>query len=135
MNHQMGRIVFGIGVGLLVAWWSYQWITDPSGRNERQLQVSVVEAARDHILAVIGVDSLELVDPVRTDRKVGKVYVYREGDGWSVSGYYRRDEDDRWHPYLMSLDRDLEMQTVKIQETTAELLERAANDPSLEISP
>jgi len=42
------------------------------------------------------------------------VYVYPEPPGWAVSGYYRRDETDRWHPYLVTLREDLELERVKL---------------------
>jgi len=127
--------VFAIGVGLIVASFSYQWITNPEGREERALQVNVVETAREALKAVIGSASLEIVDPVSPNRKVGKVYVYPEGDAWSVSGYYRRSDGERWHPFLMSLDAELELVSLKVQDSDAELLERARKDPSLEVSP
>lgn len=127
--------MFAIGVGLIVASFSYQWITNPEGREERALQVNVVETAREALKAVIGSASLEIVDPVSPNRKVGKVYVYPEGDAWSVSGYYRRSDGERWHPFLMSLDAELELVSLKVQDSDAELLERARKDPSLEVSP
>jgi hypothetical protein len=135
MNHRIGRAVFAIGVGLIVASFSYQWITNPEGREERALQVNVVETAREALKAVIGSASLEIVDPVSPNRKVGKAYVYPEGDAWSVSGYYRRSDGERWHPFLMSLDTQLELVSLKVQDSDAELLERARKDPSLEVSP
>lgn len=127
--------MFAIGVGLIVASLSYQWITDPQGREERALQVNVVETAREVLTAVIGAASLEIVDPVSPNRKVGKVYVYPEGGAWSVSGFYRRSDDDRWHPFLMSLDAELELVSLKVQDSDAELLERARTDSSLEVRP
>jgi len=135
MDHRIGRAVFALVVGLLVALASYQWITNPEGRTERALQESVVEAARGHLKSVIGSESLEIVDPLLPNRKAGKVYVYPEGDDWAVSGYYRRDENDRWHPYLMMLKADLSLSFLKLQDRDQQLTERAAMDPMLEISP
>jgi hypothetical protein len=135
MNHQIGRVVFGLSVGLLVAYFSYQWITNPAGREERSLQIGVVEASREHLNVAVASGVLEIVDPVSPNRKVGKAYVYPDESGWSVSGYYRRDENDRWHPYLMTLTPDLKMKSLKIQDNASELLERAKTDPTLEISP
>lgn len=102
---------------------------------ERALQESVVDASRGHLKPVIGSESLEIVDPLSPNRKAGKVYVYPEGDNWAVSGYYRRDEDDRWHPYLMTLKADLSLSFLKLQDRDQRLTERAAMDPMLEISP
>jgi hypothetical protein len=135
MDHRIGRAVFALVVGLLVALASYQWITNPEGRVERALQETVVEASRGHLLSVVGSAPLEIVDPLSPNRKAGKVYVYPEGDNWAVSGYYRRDENDRWHPYLMMLTADLSLSFLKLKDRDQRLIERAAKDPQLEISP
>ena len=135
MNHRIGRAVFAIAVGLVIAGLSYQWITNPAGREERVLQIGVVEAAREHLATTIDDANLQIVDPVSPNRKVGKVYVYPEGDVWAVSGYYRREDTERWHPYLMSLDAELRLKALKAQDNDPGLLERAQMDPRLEIRP
>lgn len=133
MNHNIGRIAFGAIVGLLVAYFSYQWITDPNGREMRALEIRVVTASREELLSKLSSSKLEIVDPVTPNRKVGKVYVYPEEDGWSVSGYYRRNDDDRWHPYLLSLDASMKLATLKVSDNDEDLSRRATNDPILEI--
>lgn len=135
MNHHIARTVFALVTGLLVASLSYQWITNPAGREERALQVAVVESSRDLITAVVATGSLEFVDPLSPKRKVGKVYVYPEDDEWAVSGYYRRNDDDRWHPYLVRLRADHSLAFLKLKDAAPALLERAGNDPLLEIIP
>lgn len=135
MNHRIGRVIFATAVGLLVAGLSYQWITNPAGREERVLQIGVVEAARQHLAITIGDEDLQIVDPVSPNRKVGKVYVYPEDDAWAVSGYYRREDTERWHPFLMSLDAELHFKALKAQDRDPGLLERARMDPRLEILP
>ena len=135
MDHRKGRAIFALLTGLLVAYLSYQWITNPAGREERVLQIAVVEASRDLITAVVDTEALEIVDPLSPNRKVGKVYVYPEGEDWAVSGYYRRGEGDRWHPYLMMLQADHSLSSLKLQDKSSQLLERAESDPLLEISP
>jgi len=131
MNHRVGRSLFALVVGLGVAFYSYQWITNPAPRAERALQESAVMASRSLLADKTGVETLEFVDPVAPDRKVGKVYVYREAPGWAVSGYYRRSAEDSWHPYLISMSEDLKLSRLKVQDT--ELIDKAASDPTLEI--
>lgn len=135
MDHRVGRAVFALSIGLLIAYLSYQWITNPAGREERLVQVAVVESSRELIAAVVDTEGLEIVDPLSPNRKVGKVYVYPEGKNWAVSGYYRRKEGDRWHPYLMLLQADHSLSSLKLQDSNPLLLERAESDPLLEISP
>ena len=118
-------------VGLAVAVFAYQWITNPAPRQERQNEERAVQASRELLVSVVGAESLEIVDPLAPNRKVGKVYVYAEEPGWAVSGYYRRDEDDEWHPFLMSLDATPAMTHLKVQD---EALEGNTN-PLLEVLP
>lgn len=130
MNHRVGRLIFGIVVGLLVAVFAYRWVIDPAPRAERALEESVVMSSRVVLAATLAVGELEIVDALAPNRKVGKTYVYPNGDGWEVSGYYRRSADDRWHPYLMSLSGSIELEHLKVQDP--ELVNRAENDPRLE---
>lgn len=133
MNHRIGRALFAAVVGLGVAVWSYQWITDPSGREERAEQEQTVLAARAVLAEVTQLENIEIVDPIAPQRKVGKVYVYRSESGWEVSGYYRRGEEDQWHPYLMRLATDRTLLNVRVKDPG--LPEQVVANPKLEISP
>lgn len=118
---------------MIVAIMAFKWITNPEPRAERQLEESAVAVSRLHLQEILGSERIELVDPLSPDRKVGKTYVYRAGDGWEVSGYYRRDENDRWHPYLMTLDASHAMAHLKVQDSM--LRESAEQNELLEILP
>ncbi len=133
MDHRRGQWLFGLAVGLIVAFGAYRWVTDPAPREERQRQEVVVRTARTHLGESLGVESLELVDPLAPQRKVGKVYVYRAGHGWEVSGYYRRGEDDDWHPYLMNLNATLEMTHLRIKDKALAAL--ADRDDRIDVRP
>jgi len=135
MDHRIGRTVFALVVGLMVAIGSYRWINSPAGREERAIQVSAVETSRLYLAAIVDADALEIVDPVSPNNKVGKTYIYPDSQGWAVSGYYRRDTDDPWHPYLMTLGADQDFLHLKLKDGAWDLAERAARDPRLEISP
>ena len=131
MNHRIGRLVFAFVVGLLVAYYAFTWISNPAPRAERQLEESVVLAARQNLQGVPGIGDVELVDPLATNRAVGKTYVYRAGEGWEVSGYYRRGNDDRWHPFLMRLDAGLSIVNLKVQDEA--LAKQVGADSRIEI--
>ena len=133
MNHRIGRLVFGFGVGFLLAFLAFRWASDPAPRLERQLQESVVASSRFFLEQTLAIGELEIVDPVAQDRKVGKTYVYRADEGWEVSGYYRRDEADAWHPYLVSMDDKQGLVSLKVSDTA--LLDRQGESPVLEILP
>lgn len=126
-----GQWIFAFGVGLLVAIAAHQWAGDPAWRQERRLEESVVASARTHLTRVLARAELQLVDPLAPNRSVGKAYVYRRGDGWEVSGYYRRDDDDRWHPFLMQLDSTQNLTHLRIQDPA--LAEPGVSQPALEI--
>ena len=133
MNHRVGRLIFGFGVGFLLAFLAFRWASDPAPRLERQLQESVVASSRFLLQQTLDIGELEIVDPVMPDRKVGKTYVYRADDGWEVSGFYRRDEADLWHPYLVTLDDKQQLRRLKVSDTA--LLQHQGENPLLEILP
>jgi hypothetical protein len=135
MNHRVGRVIFAFAVGALVAIFAYKWVTNPAPRAERALEESVVAAARVTLIQTLSAGDLEIVDALAPDRKVGKTYIYRNGDGWEVSGYYRRSEDDRWHAYLLSLSGSTEVEHLKVQDTDPALVARAVNDTRFETIP
>lgn len=133
MNHRVGRILFAIAVGLIVATWSYRWITNPEGRELRAQQVNVVEASRVQLRSIVDSESLQIVDTLAPNRVVGKGYVFPEGEGWVVSGYYRRDDADTWHPFLMTLGSDLSLASLKLKDDDPGLARRAEAEQALEI--
>ena len=135
MQQRKGGIVFALSVGLIVAFLSYRWITDPGPREERARQEKAVQISRVELESFIAAGSLEIVDALAPQRRVGKVYIYPLAAGWEVSGYYRRDERDLWHPYLIVLDNDLQLVSLKLSEQDPGVLERARHDARIEVLP
>ena len=133
MNHRIARLVFALGVGSAVAFMALQWISNPAPRAERELEETIVDFARQQLRETLELDTLMIVDPLAQDRVVGKSYVYRAGDGWEVSGYYRRGEGDRWHPFLMTLNAIPAMTHLKVRD--AALDEQAAANALIEVLP
>ena len=132
MNHDVGRVVFAIVVGLLVAVMSYRWIMNTEPRNQRMQEETVVTEARFLLQSTLDIGALEIVDPLAPDRVVGKTNVYPRAEGWDVSGFYRRGESDLWHPYLIALDADLALQHLRVSDSG--LLDRDG-DEMLEVLP
>ena len=133
MNHDIGRTLFVLVISAVVAVFAYHWITDTDGRSRRAAEESIVLAAREILYDTLAIGELEIVDPLNPNRKVGKVYVYAEAPGWAVSGFYRRNDQDRWHPYLMALSSDGSLQRLKVQDPG--LLHKAAGNPLIEVIP
>lgn len=119
-----------------MAIYAYSFITDPLPRQQRQLEEAVVNSARvilrDYVSA--GRD-LDIIDPVAPNRKIGKVYIYPADDGWQVSGYYQRDGDQRWHPWLMTLDGSKALKALDVRDTHPELVAKAADEPRFTVKP
>lgn len=135
MNHRKGRPIFAAVAGIVVALLSYRWIIDPAPKMERERQELAVAESRRVLADALSIGDLELVDALTPNRRVGKVYIYPIADGWEISGYYRRDENDRWHPYLMSLSQSLALETIKVRDTEIALVERAEKNPKLSVTP
>ena len=133
MNHRVGSIIFGLVVGLAIAVLAYQWVTDPAKRLERAEQERVVELSREILQQTLAIHDLQVVDPLAPQRKVGKVYIYPLENGWELSGYYRRDDDDRWHPYLLELSSGLSLRSLKVRDTDGGLAQIAAMNPLVEV--
>ncbi len=126
--------MFAVVVGVVVALLSYRWISDPAPKIERERQEQAVAESRRLLADTLSIRDLELVDPLEPNRKVGKAYIYPIADGWEISGYYRRNENDRWHPYLMSLSQALALVTIKVGDSEVALVERAENNPKLSVT-
>lgn len=134
INHRVGSIVFGVIVGLVAAAGSYHWITDPQKLAARQAEERAVLRARDLLAERLSIAGLQVVDPLATNRKVGKVYIYPSEDGWDISGYYRRSDDDSWHAYLMAVTSGLQLESLKVDDDDPALAALARSDPAIEIS-
>ena len=136
MQQKIGGLVFAVAVGLAVAWYAYQRVTDPAPGLERQREEAIVLRAREIVRREIAPGTqLEIVDPLAPNRVAGKVYVYPADGGWEISGYYRRGETDGFHPWLMRLDSDGTLATLAVKDDDAALRERAAADPRLSVEP
>jgi len=135
VNKRLGGYVFAFLVGVAITAYLYRWLPNPRLAEERQMQEDAVQVSRRLLEEIVASGPLDIVDPLAPNRKIGKVYIYPFGDGWQVSGYYRRNDRDLWHPYLMNLDGTLEMSRLKLSDRDAALLRRAASDARLEVLP
>ncbi len=136
VNHKVIRLVVAFAVGIFLSFYSYQMITDPEPALERAREEAAVYAAREIVRSYIPADDeAEIVDPLAPDRVVGKTYVYPAEGGWQISGYYRRGSADRWHPFLMAIDNDLQLESLSVKDTDSALAELAGSDPHFEVVP
>ena len=92
-----------------------------------------MELSREILKHSLEIHDLQLVDPLAPQRKVGKVYIYPLENGWEISGYYRRDDDDRWHPYLLELSVELSLRSLKVGDADSGLAQIAAMNPLVEV--
>jgi hypothetical protein len=103
---------------------------------QRAREEAVVLNARDILHRYIEAgESLRIVDPLAPDRKVGKVYIYPANSGWEVSGHYRRNDADRWHPFLMKLNADTSLAELSVKDSSELLAAKALKDPRFTAQP
>lgn len=131
--HRILSLLFAFSVGLMLALFAFKWISNPEPRLQRAREEAVVFSARDILKTYVGSD-IEIVDPLAKNRAAGKAYIYPTGDGWEVSGHYRRDENERWHPFLMALDANAGLVMLSVRDADAALSAAAMNDPRFSVS-
>ncbi len=136
MNHKVIRVVVALAIGIVLALYGYDRVTDPLPRQQRVQEEAVVVQARDILNDIVAPNSaLQFVDPLQPDRKIGKVYIYPTDDGWEVSGHYRRGEQDPWHPWLMSMDTSMQLQKLSVRDKDSQLVALAAENPRFSATP
>jgi len=136
INHKVIRPLVAVAIGLVLALYSYQRVTDPEPGLQKAREEGIVMVARDILQSYVSPGNpIEIVDALSPASKVGKVYIYPTDDGWELSGHYRRDESDRWHPYLMALNADAGLKSVAVQDGNDRLIGMSAQDPKFSAVP
>ena len=136
LSHRYTSWTVAVVISLMVAMYSYERISDPEPGMQRTREEAVVKTAREILQSYVSPGiALELVDPLAPERRVGKVYIYPAVDGWEVSGHYRRNERDRWHPFLMRLSDNSELMSLAVKDADERLLGMSARDPRLSVVP
>ena len=130
-------MVVSLAIGIALAVYAYDRVTDPLPAQQKAQEEAVVAGAREILRNYVapGSSTLEFVDPVNKDRDVGKVYIYPTGTGWEVSGHYRRDNKKSWHPWLMSVDSSMKLESLSVKDSNAGLVATAAIDPKFSAVP
>jgi hypothetical protein len=135
-HHRVIRLVIAFAIGIFLALYSFERISDPEPALQRAREESVVLSARDILKSYVGAETeIEIVDPLATNRSVGKSYVYPTESGWEVSGHYRRYASDTWHPFLMSLDSQIELTSLAVRDDDERIAAAAADDPKFSLIP
>ncbi|MFQ5546804.1 MAG: hypothetical protein ACE5FV_00820 [Woeseia sp.] len=136
IDHDIVRPVVALVIGLLLAVYVYRLVTDPEPALRKARQEAVVMASRDILRSYVAPDAtIQIVDPVSPDRKVGKVYIYPSATGWEVSGHYRRDDGDRWHPFLLVMNAGEELESLKVRDSNDRLIGMSLRDPKFSVIP
>ena len=135
VNHRIISLVFAFGVGLLLSFFSYQWISNPERAEQRAIEEAVVRESRLILESVVSNGtSLEISDPLNRVREAGKVYIYPLDEGWELSGQYRQTGEQRWHPYLMVLNGESRLVSLSVQDDDPAVALKAVNDARLTIT-
>ena len=136
INHKVVRSLVALAIGLVLALYTYQCATDPEPGLQRVREEGIVMVARDILQSYVSPgNAIGIVDAVSPASQVGKVYIYPTDEGWELSGHYRRDENDRWHPYLMALNGEAELVSLAVQDGNDRLIGMSAQDPKFSAVP
>ena len=135
-KHRYMQWIVAIAIGVMLSLLVFDRATDPEPTLQKAIEETVVLEARLLLLSyVLPGGELQLVDPLAPDRKVGKVYIWPDDNGWEVSGYYRRDEQDPWHPFLMNLDALSELTSLAVKDRNERLIGMSSQDPKFSAVP
>lgn len=135
-THRYMQWVVALAVGAFVWFVVFERATDPEPTRQKAIEEVVVYEARLLLVSyVLPGGELQVVDPLAPDSKVGKSYIWPNGDGWEVSGYYRRDAKDPWHPYLINLDATTTMTSLAVKDRNERLIGLSAQDPNFSAVP
>ncbi len=133
--HRIIRPVVAFSVGIVLALYAFERISDPEPARQRAREEAVVISAREILKTYVPADGeIEIADPLAPNRVAGKVYIYPTDNGWEVSGYYRRNESDWWHPFLMSLSENVELVSLSVRDADEKLAAAADDDPKFSVS-
>jgi hypothetical protein len=136
INHNVIRPLVALAFGLILALYAYERVTDPEPARQRAQEEAIVMSARNILQSYVAPGAeIEIVDPISPDSKVGKVYILPASQGWEVSGHYRRDESDRWHPYLMALNTGGGLESLAVRDGDDRLIGMSAQDPRFSAIP
>jgi hypothetical protein len=136
MKHRVLRWFVAFAVGVALAMYAFDRVTDPEPRLQRAREEAAVMTAREILQSYVApTGQIELVDPLAANRKVGKVFVYPTDAGWEISGHYRRNPGDSWHPFLMSLDPQGELVSLAVRDANERLIGMSAQDPKFSAVP
>jgi len=135
-RHRYIQWIVAIAVGVVLSLLAFQRVTDPEPARQKLIEEGVVMEARLLLTSyVLPGGELQLVDPLAPDRKIGKVYIWPLDDGWEVSGYYRRNAQDPWHPFLMNLDAESSLTSLAVKDSNERLIGMSAQDPNFSAVP
>lgn len=134
-QHRIIRLVIAFAIGIFLALYSFERITDPEPAMQRAREEAVVLSARAILKSHVSADTeIQIVDPLATDRSVGKAYIYPTESGWEVSGHYRRHGSDSWHAFLMSLDSNAQLVALSVRDDDEKVVAAARDNPKLSVS-
>ena len=134
LTHKVFRLTLALCIGVALAFYAYHRVTDQEPAMQRAREEAAVLAARGILQSYLEpATEPEIVDPVSPRRKVGKSYIYPADPGWEISGHYRRNESDRWHPFLMAIDESHQLLSLSVRDNTENFRPAALQDPKLNV--
>ena len=116
-EYTVKQVIFALITGFGLSWLVYQSSVQPPYETQRQTEEVIINKANVLLIKSLNLPlGLEVIDPIKPDKDVGKTYISPNGREWQVSGYYRRNELDEWHPWLINLDENHKLIRLSVQD-------------------
>ena len=116
-EYTVKQVIFALITGFGLSWLVYQSSVQLPYEVQRQTEEEIINKANVLLIKSLNLPlGLEVIDPIKPDKDVGKTYISPNEREWQVSGYYRRNELDEWHPWLINLDENHKLIRLSVQD-------------------
>jgi hypothetical protein len=106
-HHRIIRLVIAFAIGIFLALYSFERISDPEPGMQRAREEAVVLSAREILKSYVSPDTeIEIVDPLATDR-----------------------------PFLMLLDSNVQLVSLSVRDDSEKVIAAARENPKLSVTP
>ena len=135
-KYTLGQIIFALTVGFLAATSVYFSSTSPDITIQRESEEAVIKQSEKLFMTILQMpNTTQIIHPLNPDRDVGKSYIYPLDGDWQISGFYRRNQNEEWRAWLISLDKSLKLIDLRVQGLISEFDEDVLKKENVIILP
>ena len=135
-KYTLGQIIFALTVGFLAATSVYFSSTSPDITIQRESEEAVIKQSEKLFMTILKMpNTTQIIHPLNPNRDVGKSYIYPLDGDWQISGFYRRNQNEEWRAWLISLDKSLKLIDLRVQGLISEFDEDVLKKENVIILP